>query len=67
MVWNEVQKEGNPTKSQAINDLIKEIERHKEKGTGVASAACRPIKWDEYIMLLLAVRLVVPSGRIQCT
>jgi hypothetical protein len=25
---------------------------------GVASAACRPIKWDEYIMLLLAARLV---------
>ncbi len=54
MVWDEVQKEGNPTKSQAILGLIKGIERHEVKGTGVASAACCPIKWDEYIMLLLA-------------
>jgi hypothetical protein len=56
MVWDEVQKEGNPTKkSQARNNLIKEIERHEVRGTGVALAACPPIEWDEYIMLLLAV------------
>ena len=54
MVWDEIQKEGNPTKSQAVNNLIKEIERHEVRGTGVAPAARCPIKWDEYIMLLLA-------------
>jgi hypothetical protein len=54
MVWDEVQKEGNPTKSQAILSLIKEIERHDVRGMGVASAACRPMEWNEYIMLLLA-------------
>ncbi len=53
MVWDEVWKEGNPTKSQAVLGLIKEIERHEVRGTGVASAACRPVEWDEYIMLLL--------------
>ncbi len=58
MVWDEVQKEGNSTKSQAINNMIKEIERHEVRGMGVASAACRPIKWDEYIMLLPAAWLV---------
>jgi hypothetical protein len=58
MEWDEIQKEGNPTKSQAFNDLIKEIERHEVRGTGVATAACRHIEWDKYIMLLLAVRLV---------
>jgi hypothetical protein len=58
MVWDEIQKEGNPTKSQAVNNLIKEIERHEIRGTGVAPAACRPTEWDEYIMLLLAARLV---------
>ncbi len=47
MVWDEVQKEGNPMKSQAVNNLIKEIERHEVRKMGVASAACRPIKWDE--------------------
>jgi hypothetical protein len=58
MVWDEVQKEGTPLKSQPVNDLIKEIERHEVRGTGVASAACHPIEWDEYIMLLLAACLV---------
>jgi hypothetical protein len=58
MVWDDVQKEGNSTKSQEILSLIKEIERHEVRGTGVASAACHPVEWDEYIMLLLAVWLL---------
>jgi hypothetical protein len=58
MVWDEIPKEENPTKSQAILDLIKEIERQEVRGMGVAPAAHRPIKWDEYIMLLLAAQLV---------
>jgi hypothetical protein len=58
MVWDEVWKEGNPTKSQAVLGLIKEIETHEVRELGVASAACCPIKWDEYIMLLLATWLV---------
>jgi hypothetical protein len=38
MVWNEVQKEGNPTKSQAVNNLIKEIERQgKRDGSCISS------------------------------
>jgi hypothetical protein len=56
MAWDEIQKEGNPTKSQAINDLIKDIERHEVRGMGIATAAHHPIEWDVYIMLLLAVR-----------
>jgi hypothetical protein len=65
MVWDDVQKEGNSTKSQAILGLIKEIERHEVRGTGVASAACCPAEWDEYIMLLLAAWLLFfPAGEI---
>ncbi len=45
-------------KSQAVNDLIKEIERHEVRGRGVATAACHPIEWDKCIMLLVAARLV---------
>jgi hypothetical protein len=58
MPCNETQKEGNPTKSQAVNNLIKQIEKHEVRGTGVASAACHLFKWDEYIMLLIAAWLV---------
>jgi hypothetical protein len=57
-VWDEIRKKGNPTKSQAINDLIKKIEKHEVRGTGVATTARRPIKWDEYIILLIAARHV---------
>ncbi len=57
-VWDEIRKEGDLTKSQAVNDLIKKIERHEVRGTGVATTACRPIEWDEYIMMLIAARHV---------
>ena len=60
MVWDEIPKEGNPTKSQAANDLIKKIERHEVRGTGVATTAHRPVKWEENIMLLIAARHVFP-------
>ena len=59
--WDEIRKEGNPTKSPAINDLIKKIERHEVRGMGVATTARRPIKWDEYIMLLITARHFFPS------
>jgi hypothetical protein len=58
IAWDEIQKEGNPMKNPAVNNLIKEIERHEVRGTGVATASCHPIEWEEYIMLLLAARLV---------
>ncbi len=57
-MWDEIRKEGNPTKSQAVNDLIKKIEKHEVRGTGVATTARHPIEWDEYIMLLIAARHV---------
>ena len=45
-------------KSQAVNDLIKLIEKHEVRGTGIATVARRAIEWDEYIMLLIAARQV---------
>ncbi len=50
-------------KSQAINNLNKEIDRHEVRGMGVATTACRPIYWDECIMLLLAAWLVFPHHK----
>ena len=58
VAWDEIRKEGNPTKSQAVNDLIKLIEKHEVRGTGIATSARRPIEWEEFIMLLVAARLV---------
>jgi hypothetical protein len=39
MAWDEIQKEGNPTKSQAVNNLIKKIVKHEVRRTGAATAA----------------------------
>ena len=58
VVWDEIRKEGNPTKSQAVNELVKLIEKHEVRGTGIATVARRAIEWDEYIMLLIAARQV---------
>jgi hypothetical protein len=58
MIWDEVRKEGNPTKSHAVNELIKEVEKHEVRGTGIESKACCPMEWDEFVSLLVAARTV---------
>ncbi len=58
VVWDEIGKKGNPTKSQAVNKLVKLIEKHEVRGTWIATVARCAIEWDEYIMLLIAARQV---------
>ena len=58
MMWDEVRKEGNPTKSHAVNELIKEVEKHEVRGTGIESKARRPMEWEEFYGLLVAARTV---------
>ena len=41
-----------------MNDLIRAIQKHEVRGTGVETSACCPIEWDEFMMLLVAARLV---------
>jgi hypothetical protein len=58
VAWDEVRKEGNPTQSELVNSLIKQVEKHEVRGTGLPTAARRPIEWEEFIMLLVAARMV---------
>jgi hypothetical protein len=39
---------GNPTKSQTVNDMIKEVKKFEVRGEGSASNAKRPLKPSEF-------------------
>jgi len=58
MIWDEVRKEGNPTKSHAVNEIIKEVEKHEVRGTGIETMARRPMEWEEFLSLLVAARTI---------
>ena len=33
--WDEIRKEGNPTKTHPMTDIIKQVEKHKVRGMGL--------------------------------
>ena len=43
-----VQGRGNPTKSQAVNDMIKEVKKFEVRGEGAPSNAKRPLRQSEF-------------------
>jgi hypothetical protein len=48
MVWNEISGVGNPTRSIALNDLIKYVKKKEVRGQGAPSKARRSIKDAEF-------------------
>jgi hypothetical protein len=48
MVWNEISGVGNPTRSIALNDLIKYVKKKEVRGQGAPSQARRSIKDAEF-------------------
>ena len=56
IIWDEVRKEGNPTKSHAMNKIVKEVEKHEVRGTGIKMNAHRPMEWDKFVLLLVTAR-----------
>ncbi|ETM43546.1 hypothetical protein L914_11065 [Phytophthora nicotianae] len=54
--WDNVRHEGNPTRSEAVNQLIKTVKRFEVRREGVLSSARRPIEYDEFRDLLTLVR-----------
>ncbi len=58
------EKEGNPSKSQAVNDCMEQVEKNKVKGVGLKTNTCHPIKWDKFIIvLLIAAQTFFPVPR----
>eukprot|EP00644_Phytophthora_capsici_P019495 jgi/Phyca11/133140/e_gw1.332.4.1 len=54
--WDNVRCEGNPTRSEAGNRLIKTVKRFEVRREGVMSSARRPIEYGEFRHLLTLVR-----------
>ena len=42
--WNEITNSGNPTRSQAVYDMIKKVQKFEVRGEGAPSHARRPLK-----------------------
>lgn len=62
--WNEIRKEGNPTKSKLINNLIKAVQKKECRGLGVESKADRAFTDEEFSQLIdLFGRIRGENGR----
>ena len=48
MVWNEVSRVDNPTKSTQLNDLIKLVKKYEVRRQGIPSQARRPFSSSEF-------------------
>ena len=53
---NWVNGQGNPTKSNLVNDMIKQVKKFEVRGEGGASNAKRPLKQAEFRMTLSLFR-----------
>lgn len=50
--WDSIRCDGNPTKSDEVNDLIKRIKKQEVRKVGVPPQARRPFEASEFISLL---------------
>ncbi|KUF81643.1 hypothetical protein AM588_10000277 [Phytophthora nicotianae] len=50
--WDPIRNEGNPTRSETVNAVIKKVKRCEVRREGVQSAARRPIEYGEFLNLL---------------
>ena len=56
MAWDPIRNEGNPTRSDLVNDLIKKVKRFEVRQEGVQSSARRPLEYKEYLNILKILR-----------
>ncbi len=54
--WNVQTKQGNPTKSVAVNNLIKKVKKYEVKELGVSSLARRPMEMEELGFIISLLR-----------
>ncbi len=58
MNWDNINQIGNPTKSAAVNNMIRGMALHQVQGSGVKSSARRAFEWIEFVTVLLATRII---------
>jgi hypothetical protein len=52
MPWNEQTRSGNPTRSTAVNDLIKAVKKQEVRKEGKKSSARRPMALVEFVAMI---------------
>ena len=57
VTWDDVTKQGNPTRSVAVNDVITAVIRFEVRRQGVPSQSRRELEYTEYLQLLEMVRI----------
>ena len=58
MQWDDIARQGNPTRLAAVNKVIVEIKKHEVRGTRVPTSTRCAVEWQEYIDLLTAAHEV---------
>lgn len=48
MVWDDTVGRGNPTRSAALNELVRNVRRYEVRGQGTSSSARRPLRESEF-------------------
>ena len=54
--WDEICQEGNPTRSTAVDSLIRRVQKFEVRQVGVESKARRAIEYAEFINVLTIIR-----------
>lgn len=54
--WNDLARAGNPTRSIAVNDMVKRVAKFETRGQGAPSKARRPFKESEFREVLAQCR-----------
>ena len=54
--WNEQTRQGNPTKSSMVNNLIKRVKKDEVRKQGKASNARRAMKMNEFVFMINGFR-----------
>lgn len=54
--WNEMTETGNPTKSVALNEMIRKVRRFEVRGQGATSKARRALKEPEFRAIMTELR-----------
>ncbi|KAG9408425.1 hypothetical protein AC1031_021664 [Aphanomyces cochlioides] len=54
--WDDIRREGNPTRSVIVNDVIKLVMKCEVRKQGVESKARKPIEFSEFLNALYVVR-----------
>ena len=54
--WDEIRNEGDHTKSELVNEMIRNVRRFETRGQGYDPEARRPLKQTEYCRVIQECR-----------